>query len=622
MKQKLLLAFLCLGLLSIYFACEKDDSVVKEEQTVDSIPTQITPTLKTVSYDNAGETFNRLKTELQIGPYFQLEQNDGVLSRNTQDTLGITIFTDVIKEIIAGDYSSYTMLIITPNTTESEFYNLTIENKNGEASMFITQYKPTEYWINNKDQKFEGEVATMRIASFDQAPDPFTETVEENGSTVDTSGSFDPDSCEGTLIITGTLAVPYPCACGDWTQAECTGCPEYPHRPGTNYEFIYACVPHYTGNPYDGNENPDNGNSNTGGGTTNNDNTNPDEGQSMGATVTDDEVPCEPPFQDWDTNQNCTPDNDIERCNMRHGNGSSICDCVAGGQSEVECEILNCVAGASLEGLNEVDKRRISTYIQLNGCTDGTTAFIELAIEALDGDGADDGEVDFEEQIVFTNSFKQTKAYCVFNALLESNNNLFRNTISQFSSNDSSIPLIFDHGPIQYLNGNGELVNDNTTEANTHFDEEIEIAVITFNSNTNSVNDNTLNIAGTLLHEGIHAELFGIIQTNNNLPNPISDNQYQYMLNLLEYFENNNSPMFINSNAQHTFMIHNHVTKIAETVRSFDNNQYTLEHYMAFGWEGLTGIGIPSNIITSEDEENYNNLAEIPKTDSNETPCD
>lgn len=129
MKHKFLIAIFCIGLIGLYFACEKDDNFVKEESVVDTSATQITPILNTLTYDNAGETFNRLKSELQIGPYFQFEQNDGDLSRNAQDTLGITILTDVIKEVISGDYSSYTMLIITPNTTASKFYNLTIENK-------------------------------------------------------------------------------------------------------------------------------------------------------------------------------------------------------------------------------------------------------------------------------------------------------------------------------------------------------------------------------------------------------------------------------------------------------------------------------------------------------------
>lgn len=66
----------------------------------------------------------------------------------------------------------------------------------------------------------------------------------------------------------------------------------------------------------------------------------------------------------------------------------------------------------------------------------------------------------------------------------------------------------------------------------------------------------------------MYTKLIGEIntQTNNNLPNPIPDLQYQYMLNLLEYFENNNSPMFINSTAQHTFIHHKEILLIMKNL--------------------------------------------------------
>ncbi|BAO75846.1 hypothetical protein [Winogradskyella sp. PG-2] len=112
MKNKFLFAILLLGLLTIYFACEKDDSIVKEEQGhVSSSSTQVLPTVKTVSYDKAGEIFNRLTNKYQLGEFLDSSIESNVFSRSTLDTLGITIYTDNIKEVIAGDYTSYTMLM-------------------------------------------------------------------------------------------------------------------------------------------------------------------------------------------------------------------------------------------------------------------------------------------------------------------------------------------------------------------------------------------------------------------------------------------------------------------------------------------------------------------------------
>jgi len=584
MKHKFLIAIFCIGLLGLYFACEKDDTFIKEESVVDTSATQITPTLNTLSYDNAGDTFNRLKSELQIGPYFQFEQNDDVLSRSAQDTLGITIFTDVIKEVISGDYASYTMLIITPNTTASKFYNLTIENKNGEASMFITQYQPTENWINNKEQPFEGDVASRSIESLEQAPEPFVEVVEESYSPIDTSGSFDPDACEGTLIIVGTEAVPYPCACGDWTLDECEGCPDYPHFPGTNYEFVYACVPHYTGNPYDGNENPDNGNTNTGGGTTNT-NTDSNEG-SIAGTVTDDENPCEPPYLVWDINQNCTPDSDLERCYMKNGTGSPICVCVAGGQSEEDCTILNCVSGADLQGINDDDKARISSYILLNGCSDATSEFVERAIEALNNDGVDDGEVDFDEQIIKDASLPDCLKNIIDNLIADEEyldlGDMDTSVLEQLNL-AGHIMNIFNNSDNYYLtfkmDNLGTDINGNPKNAETNPSASSSVPgnfdiVITLDTDYVS-NATDLALARTIIHESLHAYLTYI--TQEDFISTMAIRLVSLSLSL------GNDP----NQAQHIEMSNNFVDAIALALENWHNSPLTNnEYYQYLSWSG------------------------------------
>ncbi|WP_439152115.1 hypothetical protein [Winogradskyella sp.] len=67
-----------------------------------------------------------------------------MLARETIDTLGITIYIDDIKEITIDDYTSYTMRIVLPDSDSENFYNLTIEDKNGVEAMFMTKYTPTE----------------------------------------------------------------------------------------------------------------------------------------------------------------------------------------------------------------------------------------------------------------------------------------------------------------------------------------------------------------------------------------------------------------------------------------------------------------------------------------------
>lgn len=242
--------------------------------------------------------------------------------------------------------------------------------------------------------------------------------------------------------------------------------------------------------------------------------------------------------------------------------------------------------------------------------------FAKIAIEAL----MDDDEVDFKNEIIFSKEFKQTKAYCVIKLLTNSNNNLFQDLISQFTSNNSKKMLRFLYEPLYTPSG----VNDMTTEANTSPPDPLGVTTIRFNSNTNSANTNSLNIASTILHEAIHAELFRIVEGNNNVPEPLTQELYTFMTDLLDFFENNGNSQFITANAQHTFMTHNYVGAIAKAIRALDNNTHPIENYMSFGWEGLSQIGIVTQprLVTTTEINNYYILADIPLNDNHNLSCD
>lgn len=125
-----------------------------------------------------------------------------------------------------------------------------------------------------------------------------------------------------------------------------------------------------------------------------------------------------------------------------------------------------------------------------------------------------DSEVDFVNKIIYSHAFMKTKAYCVIKLLTSSNNNLFADVTSQFTNNKAKSRLIFDY--VSLTDKYGTL--DKTTDANTSPPDPLGGITIRFNSNTNSANDNSLNIAATILHESIHAELFRIVNGNNNVP--------------------------------------------------------------------------------------------------------
>lgn len=140
----------------------------------------VAPIIKTLSKENAGETFHNLASRFQIERYLPLEQKN-LQTRTKQDTLGITVYTNVIKEVNLGDYKSYTMKIASETNQISKFYNLTLEDKNGQSDMFVTQYTPTQSWLNNQNERFEGNISTISLNDFTHIPP------DDGGGGTDTS---------------------------------------------------------------------------------------------------------------------------------------------------------------------------------------------------------------------------------------------------------------------------------------------------------------------------------------------------------------------------------------------------------------------------------------------------
>ena len=287
MKNKFLIATLCLGLLTVYFACEKDDTIVKEEQTLETSRSQSQdlPTIKRLSYGNAGEKFNHLKNTFGLDSYLDITRaTSSNIYQRTSDTSGIIIYTNVIKEVSKEGYTSYTMYMETSDSDDSKFYNLTLEEKNGVEDNFVTKYEPTQQWLANRNQEFDGFVTVVRAVNLENPSE-----VIAGGS----NGGFDPfvDTCNGTVIST-TIFIPYQCTCGPahWPGQTCNpqpGC----SPPGSNPYTTYECIPT---NPIDpntgGNGNPLSNGSGNAGDDTNDIPYTDEEQKSFNAIVDKDEV--------------------------------------------------------------------------------------------------------------------------------------------------------------------------------------------------------------------------------------------------------------------------------------------------------------------------------------------
>ncbi len=180
--------------------------------TTEQSTQQKVPKIETISYDDSKNTiFNNLKNRYNL----ENHKASALQSKSTTDTLGLIIETDIIKQVTLGDYTSYTMKIVDQDSLV--FYNLTIEYKNGESDMFITKYTPTEYWLNNKDQPFEGTAKSrgIKLTMYTEPEQAFDEDLlgsttnpdlgagvggTNGGYAVDYSPIY-PYNCEGTVIV-------------------------------------------------------------------------------------------------------------------------------------------------------------------------------------------------------------------------------------------------------------------------------------------------------------------------------------------------------------------------------------------------------------------------------------
>ncbi|UPQ80166.1 hypothetical protein M0M57_04860 [Flavobacterium azooxidireducens] len=259
-KFKSLLSFIIF--LFLFSSCEKDfyEDIDLQKKQIKEID------IKTITYEDFSRKMQVLKNKPAVKMIMN-KANSSLTNHNarTGDDSDIEIYTDIIKEITSGTYKSYTMYIKTSDTIASRFYNLTLEEKEGNTDAFITKYSPTENWLNDKNQPFEGGITTFRAEPGPGGSIKFTHVDEEGGGAIEGSNIY-PIACDGTVQTTIIV--------------EAIMCSEYVHWPWSpttppcdanvkaryKYTYRYECVPGITF-PGSGGSNPG-GSSSVGGGST------------------------------------------------------------------------------------------------------------------------------------------------------------------------------------------------------------------------------------------------------------------------------------------------------------------------------------------------------------------
>lgn len=239
--------------------------------------------IKQISLEQFNSKLIQMKHKPEIEG-FMVSSNSNSFQNRASSGSEFEIITDDIKEITQGDYTSYTMYVKTPDTTNS-IYNITIEEVNDNTSLFLTKYEPSNNWTITSTRNFEGNIIIYRISGITNDPVVLTSLLTEafeglqeggnNGVGVGSGGSSTSNSypydCNG--IVQTTLIV------------EAIMCSEFVHWPWSPTEsnctanekakivttYLYECIPtDYT--PIDG-DTPNPGDTPGGGTNTGNNNT-------------------------------------------------------------------------------------------------------------------------------------------------------------------------------------------------------------------------------------------------------------------------------------------------------------------------------------------------------------
>ncbi len=208
------------------------------------------------------------------------------------------------------------------------------------------------------------------------------------------------------------------------------------------------------------------------------------------------------------------------------------------------------------EGLNE--------FFVENSFSFESFSFASEAIQAL----MDGNEVDFEEQIIndLTGLDK-----CIYDKIKELS--LFKNTVAKFTRGAYNLTLTYSG-----------LCNGGVGEEACTDPADIINGNITIKFLSSALPTQKLDFATTILHEGIHAEIYKYVREFNE---GIDPNERQNLLYYYNIYKAENNATYATSIAQHQHMQDIFIIPIAKAIRQLDNNRFPLEDYYGFGWESL-----------------------------------
>ncbi len=170
---------------------------------------------------------------------------------------------------------------------------------------------------------------------------------------------------------------------------------------------------------------------------------------------------------------------------------------------------------------------------------------------------------DHEDYIIQTESFAENqKISCIWNLLAGNNNDFLCTTLDGFFSGSKyDLYLYVGNSP-----GRCAITRNNYPHG--------EIS-ITFDQDCID-NKTIIELVKTILHESIHAELYRIVKEIGGYENLQPDNYPE----IWEAYRNSQG-------WQHEYMADWYLEKLAKSLALFDDNVFSMDHYIALAWQGL-----------------------------------
>ena len=161
---------------------------------------------------------------------------------------------------------------------------------------------------------------------------------------------------------------------------------------------------------------------------------------------------------------------------------------------------------------------------------------------------------------------------CALNKLM--GNNYYKNALNNFIGQDKPIDLTFKLEPITSTPNTTVFGTTNPTPL-TWNAENIDLII-----NSNIINTrSSIEIALTLLHEGIHAEIYRKLLLIHG-PSNLNNMNFPSMFNLYTEYK-------LSQGFSHEFIALYYVDIMSNSLKQYDNNKFDIAYYKSVAWKGL-----------------------------------